>query len=93
VQRYVPEFETRWSRYTRPVNGSWPCDETYLTSNDRWTLVGRWIKSEKTVEFYLSKRRDVNAAKNFVCKAMKSVGPPRLIMLDAYAAYIIPCEN
>ena len=28
VQRYVPEFEKRWNRYSRPVNGSWRCDET-----------------------------------------------------------------
>src|SRR6266850_4094999 len=27
VQRYVPEFEKRWSRYARSVNGSWRCDE------------------------------------------------------------------
>ncbi len=27
VQRYVPEFEKRWSRYARPVGGSWRCDE------------------------------------------------------------------
>ena len=29
VQHYVPEFEKRWSRYARPVGGSWRCDETY----------------------------------------------------------------
>ena len=29
VQRYVPEFEKRWNRYARPVNGSWRCDKTY----------------------------------------------------------------
>jgi transposase-like protein len=23
VQRYVPEFEKRWSRYARPVGDSW----------------------------------------------------------------------
>jgi hypothetical protein len=23
----VPEFEKRWSRYARPVNSSWRCDE------------------------------------------------------------------
>jgi transposase-like protein len=29
VQRYVPEFEKRWSRYARSVGRSWRCDETY----------------------------------------------------------------
>src|SRR2546430_5025406 len=32
VQRYVPEFEKRWSCYARPVIGSWRCDETYIRS-------------------------------------------------------------
>jgi hypothetical protein len=28
VQHYLPEFEKRWSRYARPVGGSWRMDET-----------------------------------------------------------------
>jgi len=28
VQRYVPELEKRWSRYARPVGGSWRMGET-----------------------------------------------------------------
>lgn len=28
VQRYVPEFEKRWSRYAKPVHSSWRMDET-----------------------------------------------------------------
>jgi transposase-like protein len=43
-------------------------------------------KVGRTIDFYLSERRDVNAAKHFFRKAMKSVGPPRVITLDAYAA-------
>jgi transposase-like protein len=30
VQHYLPEFEKRWSRYGRPVGGSWRMDETYI---------------------------------------------------------------
>ena len=30
VQRFVPEFEKRWSQYSRPVGRSWRCDETYM---------------------------------------------------------------
>jgi transposase-like protein len=30
VQRYVPEFEKCWNKYSRPVGGSWRCDETYI---------------------------------------------------------------
>src|SRR6195256_5990202 len=87
VQRYVPEFEKRWSRYARPVGGSWRCDETYIKLKGRWTYLYRAVdKVGRTVDFYLSERRDVNAAKHFFRKAMKSVGRPRVISLDAYAA-------
>jgi hypothetical protein len=36
VQRYVPEFEKRWSRYARPVGNSWRVDETYLKIKGQW---------------------------------------------------------
>ena len=53
----------------------------------RWTYLYRAVdKVGRTVDFYLSERRDVNAAKHFLRKAMKSVGTPRVITLDAYAA-------
>jgi DDE superfamily endonuclease len=31
VQRYVPEFEKRWGRYTRRVHSSWRMDETAVS--------------------------------------------------------------
>jgi hypothetical protein len=40
----------------------------------------------RTVDFLLSKRRDVAAAKCFFHKAMKHQGTPRVITLNAYAA-------
>ena len=30
VQRYVPEFDKRWQRFTRSVGTSWRIDETYI---------------------------------------------------------------
>jgi transposase-like protein len=54
---------------------------------DRWTYLYRAVdKVGRTVDFYLSERRDVNAAKHFFRKAMQSVGTPRVITLDTYAA-------
>ena len=87
VQRYVPEFEKRWSRYARPVNGSWRCDETYIKVKGRWTYLYRAVdKYGRTVDFLLSERRNVAAAKCFFRKAMRHNGTPRVITLDAYAA-------
>jgi hypothetical protein len=38
VQRYLPEFEKRWSRYARTVGGSWRMDETYIKVGGRMGL-------------------------------------------------------
>jgi transposase-like protein len=87
VQRFVPEFEKRWSQYSRPVGRSWRCDETYIKVKDRWTYLYRAVdKQGRTVDFLLSERRDVAAAKRFFSEAMKKHGTPRVITLDAYAA-------
>jgi transposase-like protein len=87
VQRYVPEFEKRWTKYSRPVGGSWRCDETYIKVKGGWTYLYRAVdKQGRTVDFLLSERRDVAAAKRFFSKAMKKHGTPRVITLDAYAA-------
>src|SRR3954447_8992185 len=54
VQRYVPEFEKRWSRYARLVGGSWRCDETYINVKGRWTYLYRAVdKQGRTVDFLL----------------------------------------
>ena len=54
---------------------------------DKWTYLYRAVdKVGRTVDVYLSERRDVNAAKHFFDKAMNSVGPSRVITRDAYAA-------
>ena len=49
-------------------------------------LVSGSRQNGKTVDFYVSAKRDVNAAKAFLLKAMKSQRIPTKITLDAYAA-------
>jgi transposase-like protein len=86
VQRYVPEFEKRWSRYARPVGGSWRVDETYLKIRGQWVYLYRAVdKAGRTVDFLLSRRRDMSAAKRFFSRAAKQHGAPRVITLDGYA--------
>ena len=88
VQRYVPEFEKRWNRYARPVNGSWRCDETYIKVRGRWTYLYRAVdKYGRTVDFLLSERRDVSAAKRFFSRAIRHNGTPRVITLDGVCRF------
>jgi transposase-like protein len=87
VQRYVPEFEKRWRRYALPVGDSWRVDETYLKVKGQWVYLYRAVdKAGRTVDFLLSKKRDIAAAKRFFSRATKQHGAPRVITLDGYAA-------
>jgi len=87
VQHYLPEFEKRWKRYARAVGGSWRMDETYIEVRGRWAYLYRAVdKAGNTVDFFLSRKRDVDAAKGFLRSAMKNTRKPTKITLDACAA-------
>jgi transposase-like protein len=87
VQRFVPEFERRWNRFARQADQSWRADETYIKIRGVWTYLYRAVDREgRTVDFRLSSRRDVAAAKDFFRKALKTQGcPPRVITIDGCA--------
>jgi len=86
VQRYVPDFEKRWNQYARAVGDSWRVDETYIKVKGQWVYLYRAVdKQGRTVDFLLSKRRDVATAKRLFSNPAKQHGPPRVITLDGYA--------
>src|ERR1035437_3112828 len=88
VQRYVPEFEKRWNRFARKAGQSWRVDETYVKIRGRWVYLYRAVDRDgNTVDFRLSPKRDVAAAKAFLRKAIKTQGrAPVSVTLDGYAA-------
>ena len=88
VLHYAPEFERRWNRFARPAGPSWRVDETYVKIRGEWVyLYGAVDRAGNTVDFRLSTRRDVAAAKAFFRKAVKGQGStPTTITLDEYAA-------
>src|SRR5690349_3021133 len=57
VKRYVPEFERRWSRYSRTVGGSWRCDETYSALS---SVLLRGVKSPSRAD----EERDIQKRDN-----------------------------
>jgi transposase-like protein len=72
VQRFVPEFEKHWNRYAAGVCCAWRVDETYVKVNGQWVYLYRAVDREgRTVEFRLSPRRNVAAAKAFLRKACR----------------------
>ena len=87
VQRYVPVFEKQWKKYARPTGSSWRVDETYIRVRGRWTYLYRAVdKQGQTVDFLLSEKRDIAAAKRFFIKAIGSDEAPAKITLDGYQA-------
>jgi transposase-like protein len=62
-------------------------DETYIKARGSWVYLDRAVdKAGQTVDFFLSRNRDVNAAKIFLRNAIKNRRTPNKITLDAYAA-------
>src|ERR1700732_1175159 len=71
VHHYAPEFERRWNRFARPAGRSWGVYETYVKFSGKWVYLYRAVDRDgNTVDFRLSTRRDVGAAKAFFRKAI-----------------------
>src|SRR5450631_3755987 len=90
VQRYAPELNRRCRPELRRTNGSWRVDETYVRVAGKWTYLYRAVDSTSdTIDFLLSPKRDAQAAKRFIQKALRSPGRarPRVINVDGNPSY------
>jgi transposase, IS6 family len=82
VHQYGPELDKRVRRYLKTTNDSWRVDETYVKVKGQWMYLYRAVDSEgNTIDFYLSKTRNKQAAKRFLKKALafSHVSKPRVI--------------
>src|SRR5215213_11818445 len=80
---YAPLLLEQFNRRKRSVTGRWHVDETYIKARRRWMYLYRAIDSNgNTVEFWFSERRNLTAAKRFLCKALKRHGRPEQIVID-----------
>ncbi|MGP5573510.1 IS6 family transposase [Corynebacterium casei] len=89
VQKYAPELDkqTRWYRQVPDWQArSWRVDETYIRVGGTWCYLYRAITAGgQTLDFYLSPKRNVAAAKRFLAKTLRSnttAGSPRVINTD-----------
>jgi transposase-like protein len=90
VQRYAPEINKRIRPHLKMSGASYRVDETYIKVGKSCKYLYRAVDKEgQTIEFMLSAKRDVSAAKRFFKKVMRA-GQRRLpfsISVDKNAAY------
>jgi transposase, IS6 family len=89
VQRYAPVLNQRLRRELRRPNGSWRVDETYIRLGGEWVYLYRAVDSTgDTIDFMLSPKRDLIAAKHFLRLALsRTATGPRVINVDGHPAY------
>jgi transposase, IS6 family len=90
VQHYAPLLNQRLRRELRRPNGSWRVDETYVKIAGAWAYLYRAVDSTgDTIDFLLSPKRDLTAAKLFLRLALSGTGGkrPGVINVDGHPAY------
>jgi transposase, IS6 family len=90
VQHYAPILNQRLRRELRRPNRSWRVDETYVRVAGKWAYLYRAVDSSgDTIDFILSPKRDLTAAKLFLRLALSGTGGirPRVITVDGHPAY------
>ena len=85
--RFLPLIEKIARKHKRPVGGSWRMDETYIKVKGVWKYLYRAVdKQGRTVDFLLTAKRDMAAAKRFFDKAMRANGDPGKVAMDKSGA-------
>ncbi len=90
VQRYAPEINKRIRQHLKMSGTSYRVDETYIKVGKSCKYLYRAVDKEgNTIEFMLSAKRDVSAAKRFFKKLMRADHRrlPFSISVDKNAAY------
>jgi transposase-like protein len=90
VQRYAPEINKRIRPHLKMSGTSYRVDETYIRVGKSCKYLYRAVDKEgQTIEFMLSAKRDVPAAKRFFKKMMRADHRrlPFSISVDKNAAY------
>ena len=90
VQHYAPLLNQRLRPELRRPTASWRVDETYIKVAGTWTYLYRAVDSAgDMIDFMLSPKRDLTAARLFLRLALSGTGStrPRVINVDGHPAY------
>jgi putative transposase len=83
VIKYGPLLEMRARKFRKASAKSWKMDETYIKVKGKWCYYYRAVDTNGyTIDFFLSQKRDKEAAKAFLDKAIAMHGLPDKVSID-----------
>lgn len=83
VQEYSQVAYCLWKKRNRTAGNSWRMDETYIKVKGKWHYLYRAIDSSGlTLDIWLRKKRDSQAAYAFLKRLVKQFGDPRVLVTD-----------
>ena len=87
VVKFAPLIADRAQARKRTTARSWRMDETYIKVKGRWTYLYRAVDRDGyTLDFLLSERRDLAAARRFFKRAIGTNGVPDRVVIDKSGA-------
>ena len=87
VVKFAPLIAAQAQAKKRPTANSWRMDETYIKVKGKWTYLYRAVDRDgQTLDFLLSERRDLPAARRFFKRAIATNGVPDRIVIDKSGA-------
>ena len=94
VVKYSPALESKFRKHKKPLGKSWRMDETYIKVKGEWVYYYRAVDKEgQTIDFFLSRTRDTQAAQAFFEKAIRSSGQPEKVNMDKSRANFAGLEK
>lgn len=94
VVKYSTALEANFRKYKKSVGKSWRMDETYIKIKGEWVYYYRAVDKEgQTIDFFLSRTRDTQAAKAFFEKAIGRSGQPEKVNMDKSGANLAGLEK
>jgi putative transposase len=87
VVKFSPLIAANAQSRKRATANSWRMDETYIRVRGKWTYLYRAVDQEgQTLDFMLSERRDLAAARRFFKQAIGTNGVPDRVVIDKSGA-------
>ena len=87
VVRYSPQIAATAQIRKRRAANSWRVDETYIKVRGQWVYLYRAVdRNGQTLDFMLSERRDLAAARRFFKMAITANGVPERVVIDKSGA-------